>query len=340
MKNTFKRLNDEKIDLSAYEDFPLTDVEKRAIKKRIKSKLKSRKKSRKKLLVAAASLAAFMFLIVKTHLYIFTDIPIIGSIVEEYIPCKGQSLKDYQTVIGETVVDNGIIVKFNEVILDDERLIISSTFQSHQVNLADIMFPIPKVCINGQEMIDDGVRESIKINDSTYTYLAAISLENVHVEDKLNMNIVYENIEMINPDNPDNPVQLSGKWRFTFTASGEELLAESKKIALNKIFTLENGQKITVEELIITPASTKLNYKVENGLEYDVNFNIENQYGEQIFLRTAGILNEISYNRFIALDENTTKLKITPYISREAKEAGEKGTNQVLYDKAFYVDIK
>lgn len=231
MKNTFKRLNDEKIELSAYEDFPLRDVEKKAIKKRIKSKLKNKKKSRKKLLVAAASLAAFMFLIVKAHLYIFTDIPIIGSMIEEYIPCKGQSLKDYKTVIGKTVVDNGIIVKFNGVILDDDQLIISSTFQSHQVNLADVLFPFPKVCINDEKMAADIIRDNIKINDSTYTYLAAISLENVHVEDKLNMKIVYENIEMINPYNPynpNNPVQLSGKWRFTFTVSKEELVAGTK----------------------------------------------------------------------------------------------------------------
>lgn len=224
MKNTFKRLNDEKIDLSAHEDFPLADIEKKAIKKRIKSKLKNKKKSRKKLLVAAASLAALMFLIVKTNLYIFTDIPVIGSEIEESIPCTGP-LKDYKKVIGETEVDNGIIVKFNGVILDDDQLIISSTFQTYQVNLADVLFLFPKVCINGNEMTSGIIKDNIKINDSTYTYLAAISLENVHVEDKLNMKIVYENIEMISPN---NPIELYGKWRFSFTVSKEELVAATK----------------------------------------------------------------------------------------------------------------
>lgn len=349
MKKTFKRLHDEKIDLSIYENVPLTDDEKKVIKKRIKNKLRRKKKSRKKLLFAA-SLAVLAFLAMNTHLFIFPDIPMIGSKIEEYIPCKGQPLKDYQSVIGQTVIDKGFAVIFNEVILDDERLIISSTFQPDQMNLnplnlEDILFPLPKVCLNGKEM-KVSESESIKITDSVYIYLAAISLENVDLEDEMNMKIVYQNLEVINP----KPVQLGGKWRFSFSVSREELATKTKKMTINKILTLENGQKITVKELIITPASIKLNYKIEDG-EYDVHFNIENQYGVQFFLKTAGILNEIRYNRFVAVAgilneikynrfvavyENTTKLKITPYITREA---GEKGTSQVLYDKAFYVDI-
>lgn len=210
---------------------------------------------------------------IHTDIRALADIPLIGSVIEEYVNNeedvnnKEAPLDDYKTVVGQTVTDNGIKVRLNEVLLDEGRLVISSTFQSNEIKLDNIFLPFPDVYINGKEVNGGGGggREK-KQNDSTYTFFTAVNLGTVNTRGDLDIEIVYRNISM------HNKQSVKGTWRFAFTTSGDKLLPETKEIPINQSFALENGQQIKVQNLKVTPISTKLNYQMMNGTQFDVLF--------------------------------------------------------------------
>ena len=110
-----------------------------------------------------------------------------------------------------------------------------------------------------------------------------------------------------------------------------------KSIPINKHFTLEDGQKVKVEELILTPVSTRLNYKMEN-VTNDLHFKIEVPKWDGIARILGTNMGYNNYNRFVALEKHVTKLKVIPYIYSD--DAGGDRNEKVLYDDIFEIDVK
>ena len=83
------------------------------------------------------------------------DIPLIGSKMEDYVNSRGEPLKEYKTTIGQTVYDNGVEVRLDEVMIDEGQIIVNSTFKSSRVNLED-SYPSPDIYINGKLLNGSG----------------------------------------------------------------------------------------------------------------------------------------------------------------------------------------
>lgn len=333
MKNLFESLNDEKINLSEFEGAQLADIEKKATKKRIRAKLKNRSGNKKRILAVAASLAVITILGMNSK-YTLADIPIIGNALEKFVYSQEGSLNDYKTVIGESVKDNGMKVTLNEIILDEGQLLISSTFHTDlsDEDLAYNWFSNIEVYMNGKKSDLGGGGGPKRITNSAVDYFWASDIKNINLQDNQQFKIVFNNLER-----SDSKKLIKGKWSFEFTASGEKLMADKKSIPVNKNFTLENGQKVTVEELILTPVSTMITYKMED-ISNDLHFRLEDQNGmelEEFSAQTSGYNN---YNRFIALENNIIKLKVIPYIYSNDDRVNKKEV--ILYDEIFEIDVK
>ncbi len=343
MKDKFEMMNDMVVDLSEYEVYELNDIEKKQIKKRLKAKIKNRNRNSKKKIAVIVIALGLSYIGIVSNISVLADIPIIGSVIEEYVNSKGKSLEDYKTIVGETEVDSGITVKLNEVVLDAGQLIISSTFKSNGVNLDDVHVS-PTVYINGSEISKNGSGSNKKIDDNTYNMFTARHLEDIEMKDNLDIKIVYENIQVNTMLGKYK--HLPGKWSFEISSSPEKLISDMKTIAINKEFKLDNGQEIKVENLIITPISTKLDYKMtkENKdditFKYDVLFKVEDKNGNEFKFISGTTAVENSHLRFETLDDNIKKLKVTPYVI--SGQEGKKKTDyyKVLYNEAFYIEIK
>lgn len=265
-----------------------------------------------------------------------SNIPIIGSALEEFVYSKEDALQDYKTVIGESVEDNGMKVTLNEVILDEGQLLISSTFHTDlsDNDLAYNWFSDIEVYINGSTLSPAGGGGPVHgITHSKVNYFWTADLEDIKLQDNHQIKIVFNDLER-----SDAKKVIKGKWSFEFTASGEKLMANRKTIPIDKQFTLESGQKIDVEELVLTPVSTRLNYKMENITE-DLHFRFEDQNGVELQEFSAVTMGPSNYNRFVALEDYVTKLKVIPYIHSADHAAGDRG-EKVLYDEVFEIDVK
>ncbi|KYG29522.1 DUF4179 domain-containing protein [Alkalihalobacillus trypoxylicola] len=261
-----------------------------------------------------------------------SNLPIIGGALEEFVYSKEYSLKDYKTVIGESVEDNGMSVTLNEVVLDEGQLLISSTFHTElsDEDLEYNWFSDIEVYLNGSEITTlGGGGGPQEITDSYVNYFWTNDLPNVKMEDNQQIKIVFHNLERF-----DSKKVIEGKWSFSFTASGEKLMEDREIVSIDKQFMIEDDQLVNVEDLVLTPVSTRLSYSMEN-VTNDVNFKLEDQNGVELQEFSARSMGGKNYNRFLALDSHVTKLKVIPYIIDRAK-----GHEKILDDEIFEIEAK
>lgn len=335
-KNVYRLLNKVEVDTNEYEAAKLTDLERKRMKKRMKSKIGGRKKARRLRVGGIAVAIMLMFTFgVSSNMITLAKVPIIGALLEDYWWVGDhQSLADYKTVIGESVTDNGVEVTLNEVIVDDGQLLISSTFHTDfsDEDLAYNWFPKIEVFMNGKKSNGGGGGGHEEITNTSLTYFWAADVENVKLEDIQDIKIVFSDLER-----SDSADLRKGNWSFKFTVSSENLLAERKSIAVEKHFTLKNGQEIIVDNIVLTPVSTTLYYQMlgEAEYEYDVLFIVEDESGKVYDFISASTMGANDHIRFGMIDDDVKKLKITPYLNKAMSDDYEE-----LLDKAFEIELK
>lgn len=312
MSELFKKFNDEKVDFEEFEDYSLSTIEKKLIKKRLSKKIRKRSWVPVKALSAVASLALISTIAVNTQ-FALADIPIVGEKLEAFVYSQAGTLTDYKTIIGDSVEKNGVKVTLNEVILDEGQLLISSTFHTKlaDTDLAYNWFSDIDVYIDGQKIQLGGGGGQQKITESYIHYFWAADIGQIDLQTEKSIRIVFNDLER-----SDSEKIIKGKWSFKFKASGENLMANTKKVPINQHFTLDNGQAVEVEALILTPVTSKIIYKMSN-VQDDVYFRIEDEHGkevQEISRKSSGFDNRFeNYNRFAAIEGR--KIKIIPVVS-------------------------
>lgn len=330
MKELFKSLNNVSIDCDDYDAGELTELEKQQMKKRIAQKLKNNKPGIARGVIAAAAVLAllsFGFAGVAQNPSVLANIPLIGAALEEYIDSSKPNLEDYKVVIGQTVEDKGIEIRLNEVLLDNGRLVVSSTFSSAIVD-CERLGGTPIVYINGKKVLIGSTGSAKRIDDTTVITYTSVDLEDIKIDKVLNIKISYN--DMIYTDTGK---KVKGDWEpFEFTATGEKLMAETRTIVINQKLAFPDGQEITVTDMVISPFSTMLNYSCAGGTEY-ISFEIEDQNGYRQKPNRARTLSTNSYNRFDQKSlADATRVTVTP-MSLILKT----GTFETYPDKAFEV---
>jgi len=332
MKELFESLNNVVMDLDDYEGAELTNLEKKQMKRRLAKKLKNKKPARAKHMITAAAVLAlfsFGFVGIADNPSVLANIPLIGAALEEYIDSSHSSLDDYKVVIGKTVEDNGIEIKLNEVLLDNGRVVISSTFRSSTVELEKVSMT-PTLYINGEKILIGSHGVMKRVDESTCISCLSLDLENINIDDMLKIKISYNDMFYT-----DTGKRVRGNWDdFEFAATGQRLMTKLRTIEINQKMFFEDGQEITVKDLVISPFSTTLNYSSVNGKEH-ISFEIEDQDGNWQQPNRAPVLSEDSYNRFEQKSlEDASRLTITP-----VRLILETGTYEAFPDKAFEVII-
>lgn len=328
MKELFEKFNDEKINFDEFEEYPLTNIEKKSIKKRIKKKLNRRHLIPGKTLTAIASFALILIIALNSN-FVLANIPIVGEKLEAFVYSQAGKLTDYKTIIGDSVEDNDVKVTLNEVILDEGQLLISSTFHTKLEgdDLAYNWFTDINVYIDGQKIQLGGGGGPQEITESYINYFWTADIGHIDLQEEKSIRIVFNDLRRSDTDK-----KIEGKWSFKFKASGENLIANSKKIPLHHSFTLDNGQTIELEQLILTPVSSKLDYKMNNIYD-EVYFKIEDEHGveiQQVSAQYAGSQYSgfESSNRFAAVEGG--KIKIIPVILKEDRSQEYILTNEII----------
>lgn len=339
MKDVYQMLNEVDVDTMEYDIPELTRFEKKRMKKRIKKKIQKRTtKSRSKLWAISAAALIILSLGIGMQPTALAKMPILGPLLEQYLGTDdGQTLESYKTILGQSIENEQGTITLNEVIIDEGRLLINSTFETRSDNVKlENVNPFPAIFINGEEVSGNGGGDVQQLGDSTYSLFSSMDVQALDLGKPLDIKIIYEGMVPSMWDKEE--------WTFEFTASGETLLAVSKTIPINQQFSLKNGQRVVVEELYLTPVSSTLKYRLysNNDLDYefDVRLLVEDEMGKIYEPQEELTLTRDAYFRFEVLEEDISKLKVTPFVI-SGKEGEEKTDyHEALNEEAFEVEIE
>jgi len=318
----YRELNELRLDVSQFEEPALTEEEQKRWEHRVLRKLRKpeRAKSGKWVGMASAFLLA-MGLIVPLNPATIANVPFVAGLIERFL--DQNELLDYsayKTQIGQTAQNAYGKLTLNEVLVDNDNLLISSTYEpAAGVSFDYRTYLIPRVLVNGEDLVRTRRGQSIEVNDRMYTIYGDIELRDLPDDEHLRVTLAYDTFDLRKP--------IEEPWVFDISVPTSRLAQDTTTIELNKTVRLQNGQKVTVSKVVSTPVSTMVYYDVTEASEA-VHFKIVSADGEELTYREAYVSDEageISYGRYAPIDLRKEKYRLVPYdgFDRPGEELSE-----------------
>ncbi|QHI72824.1 DUF4179 domain-containing protein [Aminipila terrae] len=266
MKEIYSLLNDVETDIDSYCPQDLTDIEKTKLKEQIKKRIgKPEKNGKRKRYAAVAACVAVCVIALGTLNFsdlVYASAKSIAWQISNFLGIE-KNLQDYTTVVGTSKTDKGYTIKLNEIILDENQLVVSSSVQSKQKLSEGGVIASADVYVNGKRVSVAAGGSSRALDDYTEESLLDYELEDIDTSSRLDIELVYTDILQ-------GSKVTNGKWAFHFEADGSKLAEATVHKDLNNSFTLPDGSKLVLTEYTSNDLGQKIYFKVENW-EYEKN---------------------------------------------------------------------
>ena len=136
-------------------------------------------------------------------------------------------------MIGKSVTSNGITITLNEVIVNEDEIIVSSTKEyDEKITDENKRFIGVNVYINGKSVSDSASGGEEQVGDNTIVSVSECDIKDVDLSQTFDFEIQYMDYD-----------NMSATWEFEFSASGEELAQSTNTVQINKTFTLDDGNR-------------------------------------------------------------------------------------------------
>lgn len=357
MKNDiYNMLNEADINLEDYEKEDFNDIEKKKVKANFRRSI-IKKKYCKRNVIASGVAVALTVTLFGTNVgaqALTRALKIVG--VEDVGSFMGiqKDLADYKTVINKAITNNGVTVQLNEVILDGDELTISSNviydkklseiYDEKQSEVDEAWHGFNGISINGKGLNTGNGGGSRNIDDYTIQSVSTYDLGDIDVSGDLDIKLSCSPVKGNGVTN-----KKSDDWGFEFKTNGDKLKIDTKEVALNNKFTLENGTEYSFEKYTDNSMGQKIyasisNFKMDeidcwclkgtDDLGNKVIFYASHSNKEKVLFK----IDNINGN----LNEKATKLTLIPYTEEIPDGIGE-GVKYEVKNKqvgeAFTIDL-
>lgn len=350
--NIYSLLNEANIGLDEYKKEDFNDIEKESFKNNIRKSIKKSRKQNvgRKVIAAAAIIAVLVGMSFgNTGAYAISKINLFSESISSFLGIE-RNLEDYNTVINKSVTDNGVTVKLNEMVLDDNELLISTDISSDRIlKDNDTWNGVMTLYINNKKVKLTGAGGGMeKIDDNTTQAVIGYDLDSIKDMDlsgDLNIKIVYSKMMVNYTDD------INGTWKFEFKTNGDRLKIDTKTVKLGYGFNIENGDKYILEKYTDNALGQKIYGKIINNSTergtYAILLKGYDDLGNKvIFDLTKGTKDEflLKYENVLVgnMIEKASKLILTPYAVKMPEKSGkEPGFDE--YEKVgdeFTINIK
>ncbi|GGA29176.1 DUF4179 domain-containing protein [Psychrobacillus lasiicapitis] len=333
----FKELNNVKLNVSEFEEKPLSALEQKRIQKKIFNKILTKKKKKNYFLLAAASFIVISSLTISLTFPAFAaKLPIISNIFQllsnnEYYVFE--EYDEHSTDIGLTEESNGISITATNAVYDGENITIAYTITSEE-DLGE------RPVLEGNMVVDEfgdqyeynGFDHNFiveKISDHEYAVVYIYQLLKGTKPDAIKVTWAGDSVRNLN----NVEQETFGNWTFQFSLN--KLDNKTKKYAANEFSTVDEGIEVELTKITQTPISSTiyLSELVDERLvsqekeemrgvqiEYLISDNLGKEYN-YVHYRDTGHstdfdVNHKSYPRVTTtvFDEAATTLTITPIV--------------------------
>ena len=238
-ENIYDILNDSDINLKDYKKEEFNDIEKGKMKKNFRNSIKKKKNYKKSKIAATVAIGLMVGLFgTNPGNQVLASINIIGFDIASRLGIES-NLEEYKTVVDKAVTKNGITIQLNEVVLDGNELIVSSTIKNNEESIGDYgMRSFERIYINGKSVNGNAGGGFKKIDDNTMESTMRYTLDGNNISGDIEVKIKYKEVWL-----EDNKAK-NGPWVFEFKTNGDELVSDTQIVELNNKFTLDNGEKL------------------------------------------------------------------------------------------------
>ena len=172
-------------------------------------------------------------------------------------------LADYREVIHTSVADKGYVVTLQEAVISEEKLTVNYTVQREDGQpMEQYLTPMEILYVNGKQP-GGGAGGSASFLDETQTVLGVEMSYDIPGVDLSGENEFQIRIGALGSGN-----EVRGKWDFAFTADGAALMADTRRIAIGKEFTLPDGVTVTLEELTMNELEQRISFTKSGATNY------------------------------------------------------------------------
>lgn len=330
-KNIYDMLNDTTIDINELSRENFNDLEKKTFIKTFKKSI-NKNTNKKRKIALIASFASFMILGVGLSSEALADIQLKMFDIGYHLSTN-KNLDDYKTLINSSITENGVTVQLNEVIVDNNEVIVSSTIKSDFKLGEGGISTFGYLYVNGK-MISGAGGSGRAVDDYTFEDVAIYQLDEELPTGTLNIKLKHKYVYK-------GSKKIKGPWNFEFTANGEQLSIDTIENDVNYDFTLDNGQKITLNKYTSNDIGQKIYYSVENKTEpYELQLRGLDDLGNEVTFYGSYENNENGLLKpYPQISDKAKILTLTPYAVPFPKESGEASNDYKKVGEEFTINI-
>lgn len=255
-------------------------------------------------------------------------------------------LADYRDIINTSITDNGYCITLQEVIAADEKIVINYTIQRED---GESMGEIPAspnsdlLYINGKNVTNtvsggsgylDDERTVIGISKAFDVPGVDMTKESTY---QLRLNDLYD----YNLD-----TKIRGKWHFSFSADGSDLIADTVTIPLNRTFAIADGITVTLDNLTLNELEQRITYHTEGSSGYLLQLTATDPSGRQAQFDTkiqdaegSGYMQNQEILCDGRIDESAGTVTMVLYAVKMPEQSGRMSNDYQQVGEAFEVKI-
>lgn len=284
-RESYQLANEIRTELGAHGDCLAdcpSDVEMKRYENNVLKEIRKEKQAKKKTFRRAAA-AACAALMLTAGSIAFGDevhaaIKQIGWSIGSALGISGD-LSEYKEVVNIPVADKGYVITLQEAVVSDEKLVINYTLQREDGQpMEEYLTPDGTLYINGKHFTG-GSGGSAGFLDEEQKVLGAVadyhlSGTDVDFSQENEYRIVFKQLGFQDG--------IKGKWEFAFRADGADLIADTKRTAIEKEFELPDGVKVTLKELASNDLEQRISYDISGATNYILMIKAVDECGNQV----------------------------------------------------------
>ena len=250
-----------------------------------------------------------------------------------------ESLEEYSTVINRSVKDQGVTVTLKEVILDRDELLYSYSTAFEEPLGEGYASMGGNVFINGRAAVNGGTGTSVKSDDYTVEEVKIDTLDGIETKGEMDIKIAFTSVWI-------NGEEKKGSWVFEFTASGEDLAADTKSFVLDNKIALKDGSSVRLAEMTVNKIGPKI-YFEQNSKDfmYQMELRGEDNFGNPVVFYISSVHDGKGVFKLETIDngplrEDAESLSLTPYAVELPKESGRMNNDYKKTGEAFTINLK
>lgn len=257
------------------------------------------------------------------------------------------NLENYRDIVNTSVTDSGYMITLQEAVATDEKLVVNYTIQREDGQSMGEIPMLPRfdnLYINGKN-VTDSVSGGSGFIDDEHTVIGVSRTFDVFGIDMAKENTYQLKLDSLDDYNSDT--KITGKWNFSFTADGSDLIADTKTISISQKFTVIDGVTVTLEELTLNELEQRIAYHMDGSSDYLFRITATDSTGKQAQFDTKiQNSNGVGYmqNQEIIcdgrIDESADSVTLTLYAVEIPKESGRMSDDYFQIGEPFEINLR